>query len=182
MPSGLLERDVGALLCLVALNAPLDLAHVVQVGRPRARGRARRAASAALASRRGSPSRMLRSSRRLARRSRVDAAVAEQPLERAARIDLHRQRRRRRRPRDRVVVRAAVAGRAAADVAGEVFGARTRATGTATTVRSAAPAPDRSSCRMRSLPPRSASEPRRSASRSPRRRASRPARPRAAGC
>ena len=49
-------------------------------------------------------------------RRRVGAvAVAEQPLEHRARLDLHRQRRRRRPPRERVAVGAAVAGVARAE-------------------------------------------------------------------
>ena len=50
------------------------------------------------------------------------AGASEHPFEGDARIDLHRQRRRLAGPRDRVHVGAAVAGDAAADVAGEVLG------------------------------------------------------------
>ena len=114
MPRRLLDdRQLRGALLLGLLDAPLDVAHRLQVlGQLRAvAARPGRACSAATLV--ASPkSRMLRSclEPRQPRRRIGAVAAAEQPLEHRARVVLHRQRRRRRAPGDRVGVRAAVAG------------------------------------------------------------------------
>ena len=114
------ERKLRRVARLGALDTPLDLAHVLEVV--------------------VEPPLVRRAHDTLQRTGLLDdgienAAVlvqapaailgrpgtAEQPLERDARIDLHRQRRGLARPRDRVHVRAAVAGHAAADIAREIL-------------------------------------------------------------
>ena len=116
-----MTASVGRVLRLGLLNAALDLAHVIEiVGDARAILRRQPALEASrLAGNRIEDAPVLA---RDAAPAVLGSAVAEQPLERRPRVDLHRQRRRRRRPRDRVLVRAAVAGRAAADVTRVVLG------------------------------------------------------------
>ena len=111
-----------ALALLGALDAPLDLAHVLEILRHR------------LAIRRAE---LQLQARPLRLRDRVEdaavlldarqplgraAALAEHPLEHLARIDLHRHRRRRRAPRQRVHVDAAVVAVAGADQARVILG------------------------------------------------------------
>ena len=111
-----------ALLRFGPLDPPLDLADVVEI---LVDARAIARAEAAL-----QRARLARRSNRgccgpRAMRAARCASVPPSPNIRSntdARVDLHRQRRRRRRPGDRVHVGAAVAGRAGADVAGEVLG------------------------------------------------------------
>ena len=114
-------RAVDPVLCLRALDAPLDLAKVVEIvadtttiarvesALQLARFLGHRVEHAAIVPRAGGT---------LGRA----AALPEHPLEHDAWIDVHRQRRRGRAPRDRVEVHAVEAGRARAHIAGEVLG------------------------------------------------------------
>ena len=129
-------------LLLGALNAPLDLANVIEVlveARTVARDRCRPARSGDRRPR--NPAGCGRSS------SAPDAfpspAAAKQPLEHHARIDLHRQWRGVRLPAERVHVRAAEPRRAIADQTGEVLGRQLDATGTSSPGRCASRRADR---------------------------------------
>ena len=115
--SGTLAARRPGVLIEDRLDAPFDLANVVEIAVHAQRGRMREAlfCSATVCSR--IESRMLRSSRLRRRRCSVGAAVAEELFEHHLRAVLHRQRNGGRAPGDRVEVGAAVAGAAAqADV------------------------------------------------------------------
>ena len=96
--AGQLARLAAAVLRLDALDAPLDLADVVEVVGSAARGRRRRACSAAATCPAAIQSRMLRSSLRRSARSSRRRADAEQHVEHRARVAHHRQRLGRRPP------------------------------------------------------------------------------------
>ena len=99
---------------LDALDAPLDLADVLEIVGRAARDRRRRASLFSRATCAVIQSRMLLSSARRCRALLRRGADAEQLVERRARVADHRQRRRRRGPADRVGVDAGVAVGAAA--------------------------------------------------------------------
>ena len=115
------REHTAAVVRLRPLDAPLNLAHVVQVlVEPRAiAGAEPLAQPLRLAGDEVQDAAVAPDPGRALRRG---AGLAEQALEHDARVDLHRQRRCWRAPRDRVGVGAAVAGGARADVAREVFG------------------------------------------------------------
>ncbi len=118
-------------LLLGALDARFDLAHVLQVLRRAARGRARRGRARARRRRRA-PSRGCCGSA-ACRAHALRRPIPGRPNMRSNTtrgLVSHRHRRRRRLPRDGVHVGAAVADVAGADVAGQVLGRRSRATGT----------------------------------------------------
>ena len=111
-----LARLAAAVALLDRLDAPLDLAHVVEIVGRAARDRRRRACARAASTDSRTQSRMLRSSCRRSRRASASSRAdhAEHLIEDDARIANHRQRLVRRRPADRVGVDARVAVAAAA--------------------------------------------------------------------